>query len=106
MSCKLCKERGKTWEGSDPKCAFETGVFNQDNWNCATMNRLREIARAKGLTYINESESLGVIPFEDGYIILTWYKDRGRIGNTVIMCDSEPIKPLTEKIAIEAILYD
>jgi hypothetical protein len=22
MTCRLCKDRGKTWEGSDPRCAF------------------------------------------------------------------------------------
>jgi len=45
MACRLCEQRGKTWEGSDPKCAFESYGFSHDNWNCATMNRLREIAK-------------------------------------------------------------
>jgi hypothetical protein len=44
MACKLCNERGKTWNGDDPVCAFENGVFSNDNWNCATMNKLRNIS--------------------------------------------------------------
>src|ERR1017187_10290993 len=40
-NCRMCQERGKTWEGGDPKCAFPEGVFALDNWNCATANALR-----------------------------------------------------------------
>jgi hypothetical protein len=32
----MCKQRGKTWEGADPQCAFENGIFSSENWNCAT----------------------------------------------------------------------
>ena len=49
--CPLCKKRGKTWEGDDPVCALKNGKFSDDNWNCATMNKLREIAIRLGLTY-------------------------------------------------------
>lgn len=40
MTCAACKARGQTWSGSPPKCAFD-GFEN--NWNCATLNALREI---------------------------------------------------------------
>jgi len=105
MPCKLCKERGKTWEGSDPKCAFESGTFNMDNWNCATMNELRDIAGEIGLNYRNglDSASFGAVPFEEGYIVMTWYKSRGKTGNAQVMHDNEPAKPLTEEIALQAI---
>lgn len=43
MACKACAERGKTWEGDDPKCAFPDGIFATDNWNCATANRVRKL---------------------------------------------------------------
>lgn len=41
MSCQLCIQRGKTWNGDDPICAFE-GAF-EENWNCATINEIRDI---------------------------------------------------------------
>ena len=46
MICTECLIRGKDWEGSDPKCAFDNDekLFSTDNWNCATMNKLRERA--------------------------------------------------------------
>lgn len=42
--CAACRARGKTWDGSDAKCAFVTGKFSQDNWNCATDGLIRQIA--------------------------------------------------------------
>lgn len=107
MTCLLCLSRGKNWNGDDPKCAFENGVFNPDNWNCATMNELREIAEKVGLTRRNDldSASFGAVPFEEGYIVMTWYKNRGTTGNAQVMWDGEPTHPLTEKVALEAIQY-
>src|SRR5690554_8122300 len=37
MICTECLIRGKDWEGSDPKCAFDNDekLFSTDNWNCA-----------------------------------------------------------------------
>jgi hypothetical protein len=43
MKCKACEERVKDWSGSDPVCGFETGVFSVENWNCATISKIREI---------------------------------------------------------------
>lgn len=53
--CEACKARGKTWEGSDPQCAFPPAmfgghpmpmpaVFTPKNWKCATIDMLRDIA--------------------------------------------------------------
>ena len=42
MNCKPCEKRGQTWPGSPPKCAFQGEFFSADNWNCATMNLLRD----------------------------------------------------------------
>jgi hypothetical protein len=106
MPCKLCLERGKTWDGDDPRCAFETGVFSPNNWNCATMNRLRQISRDKIGSYYRDdmaAASIGYVPFEDGYVVMTWYKDRGRTGNAFIAYDDEPIRELTEADALLAI---
>ena len=30
MARRPCEQRGKTWEGSDPKCAFESYGFSHD----------------------------------------------------------------------------
>lgn len=44
MTCPRCIERGKIWEGSDPKCAFEKpNEFSPKNWNCATANAIRDL---------------------------------------------------------------
>lgn len=69
------------------------------------MNKLREIADDLGLRYRNDldSASFGAVPFEAGYIVMTWYKERGKTGNALIMRDDEPIKYLTEKSALKAI---
>lgn len=42
MTCKACEKRGKTWEGDDPRCAFEDREFD-DNWKCATVGLIRDI---------------------------------------------------------------
>ncbi len=114
--CRLCKERGKTWSGSDPVCAFPDGTFSNDNWNCATMNRLRMIADDINRTMRDDNScgSIGYVSMDadyapddydgyGGYIVMMWYKDRGRTGNAVFMTDDET-KPLTiqhAEIAIE-----
>lgn len=111
MPCKLCRERGKPWHGDDPRCAFETGVFSPENWNCATMNALRERARELGTTFRddNAAGSIGCVPVEtddfNGYVVLVWYKDRGRTGNAILLCDDEPPRPLTEEAALAALRY-
>jgi len=116
MVCRLCQERGKTWEGSDPRCAFVGGVFTTDNWNCATMNRLRDMTgeledkgRADTFYFRDDMDAgtIGVLRVVgmkySGYIVMTWYKRRGRVGQAVFMSDDdEPIK-LTLDIAEDAI---
>lgn len=118
MSCTECYLRGKTWSGSDPKCAFHEGTFTRNNWNCATMNLLRDIVNYLGTTERRDGDagSIGYIPFADivaescnytydgsGYIVMTWYKNRGETGNAVVMWDDNPTFPLTESIAREVI---
>src|SRR5690606_38007902 len=117
MACRLCEERGKTWEGSDPKCAFNShGEFIKDNWNCATMNKLRIIADEIGTVQRDDNScgTIGYVPMNNdyapddfdtfgGYIVMMWYKDRGKTGNALFMTDDETI-PLTIKHAELAIL--
>jgi hypothetical protein len=105
MACKMCVERGKNWVGDDPKCAFdEDGAFSGDNWNCATMNKLRHLAEDVGLHHREDmgAGSFGAVYYQGGYIILTWYKNRGRTSNAMIIWE-EDRWALTEQEALKAI---
>lgn len=104
MSCKYCSERGKTWNGDDPKCAFEGKVFNKDNWNCAAMNKLRSIAEDNTVVLRDSDENIGIIPYDGVFLVITWYKNRGRCGNAKIMQDEEE-SVLTYDLAKEIIDY-
>ncbi len=98
-ACPRCRKRGKTWEGSNPKCAFRSGKFDTDNWNCKTLSDLRALIRDKhgdgsnqGFTVRDDSAagSIGVLMIPehddiDGYLCLTWYKDRGRTERAYIL---------------------
>ena len=125
-SCTACLLRGKTWKGSDPACAFDhAGLFQTDNWNCATMNNLRTLAEtlqetdAGGYRRWGPTDaSLCVIPIPDdtcypegvsypdpdwpegrdfaaGFIVLSFYKNRGRTAQAWVMWDDFPVRPLT-----------
>jgi len=98
-ACPACKKRGKTWMGEDPDCAFMTGEFDPDNWNCATMNALRsleEIPQAR--RWCCDDQSLLVFPLEGEFIILSWYKNRGRTDGAWMLY-SDLIEPLSLEAA-------
>ena len=112
MKCAYCNAR----HASDPldpgayRCAFEDGRFNRDNWNCATMNRLRAIARNLGHLHQQDDNSLAYIPIAEadedgtvGYIVLSWYKDRGRTDHALFVNCDRPISELTLDLA-EAVI--
>jgi len=88
--CKACRERGKDWQGDDPKCAFVkdgifTGVFNPDNWNCATIKKLRDLCVS---VCWNEDQNAALLPgVESQHILLTWYKRRGRTEGAFMLND-------------------
>jgi hypothetical protein len=128
MECQACKDRGKTWEGSDPICAFGNGLFfSTDNWACATMCELRKIIQHKLYDdeniYIDNIDSwnmrddmdcatIGVLrvpdmPTDDGgcYLIMTWYKDRGATGKAILMSDDSEPRILTMETANNIIKY-
>lgn len=109
--CRLCKERGKTWQGSDPRCAFPLGTFVSDNWNCATMGALRDRCQQLGFHWRDDMDtgSFGFLPFatdEDaGFIAMAWYKDRGATPTALIIHDSYPARALTFADAMGALEY-
>lgn len=41
MMCKRCQNTPRDWVGDERTCAFSGGEFGR-NWNCATVNRLRD----------------------------------------------------------------
>jgi hypothetical protein len=75
-ACSRCLARGKTWEGSNPTCAFVEGTFSGDNWMCATMNGLRDMVEESRVW--SEDQSAAIIPYDGDFIVLGWYKNRGR----------------------------
>lgn len=117
--CKYCKQRTKEELKSfanPPKCAFEYftdnfngRLFSKDNWNCKTMNLLRLIARKRDSheRLDLDAGTIAYVPFENnygqGYIVMTYYKARGKVGNAVVMNNDFPIRPLTESLAVQVV---
>lgn len=68
------------------KCAFPKGMFSPNNWNCETMNKLRDLVgdwdteSKLGVQCYNNDQKIGLYPLNDtgDFLILTWYKRRGR----------------------------
>jgi len=111
--CDLCKKRGKPdYFHSDPSCAFkDDGSFNGDNWNCATMNALRDIADAHKMHMRNDDiGSISVAPFDgdagNGFIVMCYYKDRGRVPTAFVCGDEQDPRPLTLDDAEAAIHFN
>lgn len=91
--CPRCLSRtplGKNWD--EPRCAFPTGVFQSDNWNCATANALRDLVKQP---VWNEDQNAGLIPGVKSYhVVLGWYKNRGRTEGAW-MINEGIMEPLT-----------
>lgn len=119
QECPSCVTRGKTWEGSDPKCAFTTGVFSSNNWNCATLNKLRELtylcANHVQHTRVDEQNyctlPLTEVPYFQTInsnetavcLYFSWYKSRGLTEVLYIMFDTaSPREPTLKEV--EAII--
>lgn len=107
--CKICDLRGKTWNGSDPVCAFDNkGMLKKnlkDNWNCATLGILRSISYDKDRVIFSDDENSSILDHEGNFIFLKWYKSRGRtdyikIINENIDCDNLGVRT-DEEICIE-----
>ena len=104
MPCKKCIEDAPNWienvknGGSAPKCAFPAGIFDSVNWNCATMNALRDLAEEDdryGVTSARD-RSVAVIYFNNMFLVLGWYKHRGQTEHLVEI-DGEHHRPVTLK---------
>ena len=114
MTCKLCEstysQSGQDSDGDYPTCAFSNGKFVESNWNCATMNSLRDlIGDGTGGNYTSSFRdryddcSIGVLRAPNGWhLVMTWYKERGCTGDAFLVRDGLRTE-LTETIA-EAII--
>lgn len=119
MTCKACVSRGKPEHfGSDPKCAFESGPFSGDNWQCVTANLVRDLTERTGdcrIHHIREENQnystislmgFDVLPNEDGQGVMNaqptclwvgWYKNRGRTEGMWLMFENTPPRQPTEE---------
>ena len=103
MVCSMCKERGKTWTGSESACGFGGGSFDTGNWNCATVNAIRDICYEgrklpPGVDYqYCEDQKYATIKVDHidelgGSLALwlTWYKNRVRTDEMWLLFDGLP----------------
>lgn len=109
MTCKACVERGKPENyRSEPKCAFIHNTFSKENWNCATLNKLREISNqihGASTTY-GDDETLVVIPLYRNtfnFMIIGYYKQRGTV-HTLMMIKEGSINVVPNIKTIETII--
>jgi hypothetical protein len=104
--CPRCLARGQTWAGDAPNCGFKTGLFDSDNWNCATLNALREAAATKNQRVYGDDVSCATLwtGFDmNAFVVLTWYKNRGRTTGAVVVSDHNLPVPLRLKVAEAAL---
>ena len=93
---------------SPVSCAFEfSSFFEEENWNCQTMNELRDMLDYKDR---NGDVSIGIVRIpeqagEYGHLVLLWYKERGNTSNAYILCEDEKIRPLTLDVAERIIKF-
>ena len=84
MICKLCEKRGQPEHfADDPQCAFsDVGVFQVDNWQCATMGELRKIALENDWyeRMADTEVTVALIPINKtgDALRMAWYKSRGQ----------------------------
>ena len=113
LTCAACAERGKTWNGSDPVCAFANGAFSEDNWSCATVERLREVV-CEGqnpmpphvdyrFCFDQKYATVQIDHVEDAQgeriglaLWVSWYKNRGRTEAMWVLDADKPPRAPTE----------
>lgn len=107
--CAACAARGKTWSGSDPRCAFEGGRQFGENWNCATVGFVRDICyEGQDLPYgvdyqYCDDQKYATIRVDHLEIAgrplalwVSWYKSRGATDAMWLMFDGAPPRRPTE----------
>lgn len=89
------------------KCAFRSGVFDTDNWNCEGLYTLRSDAYRREVVVYSEDNNACLVPFEGRFLFLGWYKGRGRVDELRFMDVDEPIilAPVTLEQMEEVLRY-
>lgn len=104
MTCRMCSERTKNWNGADPKCSFPSGgAFTPDGWNCATTNAVREISGQDephplaDYRYCDDQNystiKIDGIDLPSGPALalwVSWYKHRGRTEAMWLLSQDNP----------------
>ena len=104
MKCKHCIEKEKEWgkDNSEIQCAFESWTFSDHNWNCGTMDFLRDYVENDYMR--NNDQYAGVFPYEtdseEWFLYLEWYKSRWETDKCY---DMKRIEPLTLELAYNII---
>lgn len=108
--CPRCAERGQTWNGDKPIC-----VLSGDNWNCATLNAIRDIIDRNTTGRVDyqfcDNQKYATVRIDDceqpngdriGLALwVTWYKSRGRTdGLWILSNDTPPRAPTMEELNI------
>lgn len=93
--------------GNDRKCAFSIGgLFEPENWNCATLDRLMEVGAP---THVyGDDETLSVImadPDDQGFLVLTRYKTRGCTSGLSWVGDFPEYRAVTKDLVERAIRW-
>lgn len=120
MKCMACRQYDLKKSPDDDAvkttCAFEKASFNSDNWNCKTVDLVRdyfgEYGDDCGLSAVyrwREDQSIGMLDIpdidwepesdRDGAPLslwVTWYKRRGRTEQMWLMYDDAPPRQPTE----------
>lgn len=120
--CELAYGAGRPhYFTSDPKCAFVSGMFSSDNWQCRTASSLRALLDGtgnihQGMTMACQGlwrmktrlwdDSAGILYLNRdddgcGYVFLAWYKNRGKTD----MIFDDNCNPLSLKAAESILQY-
>lgn len=105
MTCALCKIRGKTWLGEDPRCFWDEG----NNWNCATLGQFLDEFYDSLEWWDDQSAAHFMIR---GFpkietlssavsLWVTRYKHRGHVEQVLILFDDQPPRKPTEEEFME-----
>ena len=92
-------ERGKTWEGGDPECAFTKTFFSPENWNCATMNALRDLTEDRDFWESDNHAAMLPIPHAGEFLVMRWYKNRGRVDVAAVLNDQREFEAFSIRVA-------
>ena len=111
QKCKECRNAAPPSNGSERRCAFESGVFSAENWQCETLNKLRIIEEGQFESNVvyNDDHSAVLIAMDSEkdhglFLLLTWYKNRGKTDHALIV-GANGVHPLTLEAAEETLAY-